>query len=223
MKCFLKLLICAVSISLVFGEIIDKDFLKNYALKELKNKFGNKVKIVDLSLLPINSLHYEKIERVVVNVRENNPRGNVHIYVRTRKGVRRITVSLRLLWRCKITVTLTRIEKGERISLDLLEIKEKFLPRCPTFQEDPEEFINYIALKDIPAGSLLRRQLIRKEALVKRGEEVTAVLKKGNLEIRFTAKSLDRGFYRDIVRIKIPSKGKVLKGRVIAEGFVIVN
>ncbi len=229
MKCYLRRQICVVSlllllITLSFGQVLDIDKVKRLVGKELKGAFGDKVQVVNIYVYLRKPVRYKGIEKINLSVREGNPRGSVHLYIKTEKGIRRITATLDLKWKCEVLIALEDMERGERLYPWFFSFENIYMERCPqAVLDNTEELMNYVALRDIKKGSILKKSFLKKEPLIRRGEEVNVIFRSGNLEISFSGKALDTGFYGDIIRVKSLNTGKILRGRVISEGSVLIK
>ena len=207
-----------------FGWVLDADKAKELALNKLKEEFGDRVKVEKVSLILSKPVLYKKLSGIDVSVREGSPRGFVHIYLITERGLRRISVALDLLWRCEALVAVEDIPRGERVYPWQVSFERIYMKRCPKREIDnPEELINYVAMRAIHKGELVRKSLLKREPLVRRGEQVNVVFRRGNLEISFTGEALENGFLGDVIRVKSSNTGKILRGRVVSEGSVLVR
>ena len=229
MRCSPRLQTCVVKLVLFlflisFGGVLDKERAQKIALEKLREEFGERVKVDRISLILSRPVEYRKLERVELSVREGFPRGYVHLYLSTNKGMRRVTLLLDLRWRCEVLIVTENIGRGERIYPWQVSLRREYLSRCPRQGiEDPEELVNYVALKNIPRGEPLRMGYLKKEPLVRRGEVVSIIFRRGSIEISFTGEALDNGFLGDTVRVRSANTGKILRGRVVSEGSVLVR
>ncbi len=229
MRCFPRPLTCAVKLILILSAVslagvLDGEKARELALRKIKEEFGDRVKIKEVSLFISKPIHYRKLERVELSVREGMPRGSVHIYLLTDRGTRRVSLVLDLLWRCEVFVAAEDIGRGERIYPWQVVLKSLYMSRCPRQGiEDPEELVNYITLRSLRKEEVIKKSYLKKEPLVRRGEEVNIIFRRGNLEISFVGKALDNGFLGDTIRVRSANTGKILRGRVISEGSVLVK
>ncbi len=228
MKCYLKLLTYAVNffllLSLGFGAVLTEKDIKRIAIKELRSRFGSGVKLKSVSLYLRAPVHYRKIEDILLRGVEGQPRASLHIYLRTQGGMKRISAVLNLLWRCSLLVAKRRIDRGERIYPWKLVRKDSFRDRCPKQGiKDSQNLINYVAIRPIEQGEPVRISYLKKEHLVKRGESVKLILRRGSIEIEVLGESQDNGFLGDRVRVKILHTSRILRGSVIGENMVLVR
>jgi len=208
MKCFLKRLTYAVNFFLfLFAFSLDLD---NLIKKELKNKFGEKVRLKSYKVLTKLPKEFSKVE---LRVYKNFPRGFLYV-----KNGKIGTVALELEWKCEVLVAKRDIFPGERLNFSNVEQKKIFLDRCP--REFNENFLNFVAVKEIKRGEIIKRNKVKKEFLVKRGDIVDATYEKGNLLIRFRTKALENGFHGDVIRLLSPFSRKVIRGEVVGEGKI---
>jgi len=163
MKCFLRLLTCVVSPLLLFhlsaAGVLDAKRLKTIAEKELRGAFGDEAKIAKMDFHLPGSVSYLSVERIILQVRRGQPRGSLHIYLKTERGRRRVTVNLKLLWLCSVPRVSEDIARGERIYPWLVKSQREYLERCPGTSVDlGDELIDYVALRNIPEGAILKKR-----------------------------------------------------------------
>ncbi len=230
MRCYLRRQIYVVNLLIlalilpVFGKDLNVSDIERISKREVRKVYGDRVKVLKVSVYIRKPIPFIEIERVELSVRERNPRGNVHIYLRTKRGVRRVTATLDLSWKCELFVAEENIERGERVFPWKVSLKELFMERCPEQGiKEKESLINYVALKEIKRGEILKKSFLKLEYLVRRGEEVDIVYRRGNIEIVFRGKALQSGFYGDRIRVRSLNTGKILKGKVVSEGGVLIE
>lgn len=231
MKCYLKrqtyvvkLIVLLLCSSLSLGGVLTEDKALRIAKEKLQEEFGDKVKLNRVSVYISKPIEFVSIEKTSLRAREGSPRGSLHIYLKTKKGLRRVSVSLDLLWRCRVFVALEDIPVGERLYPWQVTLEERFLRRCPKQSiQDPQELINYVAMRKIPKGEVLRKSKLKREHLVKRGDEITLIFRKGALEINFVGTALENGYYGEVIRVRSANTGKVLRGKVVSENALILK
>ncbi len=116
------------------------------------------------------SIRFSKIDRVEVSVREGDHRGSVHIYLQIERGPRRVSVLLNLRWRCEVLRLTEPVDRGERLYPWQVAFQREFLERCPkVWLENIEKIVNYVALRSLESGEILRESYLKREPLVRRG------------------------------------------------------
>ncbi len=162
--------------------------------------------------------------KVKLSVREGFPRGSALVSLWASNLRRRVGVSLELLWKCRRFVVLEPVRKGERLFPHQVEEREDYVPECPlTPFKSAEELIDYVALRDIPQGREVKRNFLSKKPMVRAGERVTVLYRRGGLEISFEGIALEKGYYREEVSVKSLNTGRTLRGKVIADGTVMIR
>ncbi|SFV61379.1 Flagellar basal-body P-ring formation protein FlgA [hydrothermal vent metagenome] len=113
-----------------------------------------------------------------------------------------------------------RIEKGEILSLKNLQ---KQMIHFDRFRALPVQKLDALQAKHhITKAKLITVRDVERLDLVRRGEFVSVVLKKSNLEIDMSAKSLQDGTLNDIILIQ-NSRGKKLRARVVGKNIVEIE
>ncbi|HIQ49403.1 MAG TPA: flagellar basal body P-ring formation protein FlgA [Aquifex aeolicus] len=205
MKCFPKQLTYAVNLFL-FSFTFSFN-LENLIKNELQKRFGDEV-ILE-SYKPLTQLPQD-FTRLEMRVYRNSPRGLFFL-----KNGKIGTIALFLKWKCRVLIAVKDINPGERLNHSNTSWKEEYLKRCPKGFHEPIQ--NFVAKRFISKGSRISRSFLKKELLVKRGDIVRAFYIKGGVYIVFKTKSLDNGFWGDIVRIHSPFSKKIIKGKVVGE------
>ncbi|WP_457600259.1 flagellar basal body P-ring formation chaperone FlgA [Hydrogenivirga sp.] len=228
MRCSPRLLTYVVSIlftvAVAIGGVIDEITIRRLAEEELEKAYDGEVQLIQLRTYIRKPVEFVRIERKVLNVRRGYPRGSFHLYLKTDRGSRRLSATLDLRWRCSLLVAQEDIGRGERVYPWQVTWEERFMGKCPQQGiRDVEGLINYVALRDIKKEEPVNKSYLKKEPMIRRGEEVDVVFRKGNLEISFRGKALDTGFYGDTIRVKSLNTGKILRGKVVSENSVILK
>ncbi len=220
MRCSLKLLTCVVSLIPLLSFSLTLSELESEIKRKLREVYGDKAKLKAITVYA-RSLPPSRDFHVSLRVSEGNPRGRATLLVNYKGKTLLFTVGLDLLWRCKVLVASEDLLTGERAYPWLFEEKEIYLERCP--REVPGDLINHTLLKGLRKGEILRRRHLRRTPLVRSGEEVRVTLRRGNLEITLRGVVLESGFFGDTVRVRVGSRGKILRAVVVGEGSVEIR
>ena len=88
---------------------------------------------------------------------------------------------------------------------------------------DPAQAIGRTARRPLQAGSLLSTADLHAQQLVRRGQQVDLVTRRGSVEIRVAARALRDGAVGDQVTVENLSTGRQLQATVDADGTVFVR
>ena len=193
------------------------------AREEVSTRFGDRVRVTGVEVFLPKDITYSKIIKKELSVREGFPRGSFHLYLQTPKGRKRVSVRLSLLWACDVLVFGEDLSRGERVYPWMIEKRKEYMNRCPRQSIDTDEVINYITLRNVRRGDLVKKSYLKRDHLVKRGDEVEIVIRSGAIELIVQGEALENGFMGDTIRVKREGSGKVLRGRVVSEGKVVVK
>lgn len=69
-------------------------------------------------------------------------------------------------------------------------------------------------------GQAIRKKLLEKALLIKRGQPVDIVARQEQIEVSVAGEAQENGRLNEVIRVKNKSNGKTIKARVIAEGLV---
>ena len=190
----------------------------NLIKEELHKLYGDKVKIKSFTLYP-KGIRIEE-GRVELRIRKGYPEGSAVV----RSDGKSVRVRLKLLWKRTVPVAAFDISKGEVLSTDKIEWKEIYLEKVIPDILGRDEFVeDYIALRDISAGELIRKRFLRKRYIVRKGDMVRIIYRKGAIVVTYEAEALESGFRGSVIRLRVPSSGKIIKGRVIGENEVEIK
>ncbi|ADC89906.1 flagella basal body P-ring formation protein FlgA [Thermocrinis albus DSM 14484] len=201
--------------SVVYGE--QQDILRERVLSEIKRKFGDDFRLTGVR-------YYDEIPQITdggsVYLDMEYGRGKMLAYLVV--GDRRYTLILDGLWRYTVLIAKEDIPKGRVLKPDMFYKEERWGRSVPSdLRLEDIHLSQYITSTFIPKGSIIRRSLLKPIPAVEIGQTVEAFYTSGNLELKFHARSLDRGYIGKTVRV-LPEgkKNPILRAKVIAPGKV---
>lgn len=167
-----------------------------------------------------------KFDRVEVNL----PRGmrntgkvtaGVVLYSGS-KEVKRLWASARIRVYRTVAVSLSPLKMNKAIDTGDVKYMRTELADTAGAVTSEEEIKGMSALRPIPAGMVIKKEYLRPETLIKRGEAVTILVDNGRLRIKSKGKASEDGYMGKTVRVRAAS-GKEIKGRVTGRGEMTVN
>ena len=112
------------------------------------------------------------------------------------------------------TVITTRpIRRGERLQATDLMVTQ--LTENPSNIQRIEDAVGRVARRSIPRHKAVRATVVRKPDIIRRGDRLEAIIRKGSLRIRTGALAAESGGDADLIRVKLAENGRVLMGRVL--------
>ncbi|MNI74575.1 flagellar basal body P-ring biosynthesis protein FlgA [compost metagenome] len=87
---------------------------------------------------------------------------------------------------------------------------------------DPAAAIGRIARRPLPAGTLLSSNDLVAQRLIKRGDSVALVSRRGSVEVRIAGRALGDAGQNERVSVENLSSRRIVQGTVDAAGDVIV-
>ncbi len=123
-----------------------------------------------------------------------------------------------------VVVTKKMVEKGERFTnLNVgLSRKPTSLLRSGSINE-LGSVIGRTAAVPVISGTILRMTEIYDPPVIKRGQVVQAVVRRGNVEITVQSKAIEDGKAGDKIRVENTATHKVLNGKVLDEKTVLMD
>jgi flagellar basal body P-ring formation protein FlgA len=88
---------------------------------------------------------------------------------------------------------------------------------------DPEEVIGLMTVRDIRKGHILKLNMVKKPAVVKRGDRVLILAKMGAMKITAPGVVREKGFKGSMIRVQNIQSKKEVYGRVIDSNTIEVN
>lgn len=82
---------------------------------------------------------------------------------------------------------------------------------------------NYISKRHLPAGTVLKHNMIKAPTLIARGDAVDIKLNRGGIRVQFSGTALSKGAKNEYIRVRSDGSNSVLKARVIERGVVQIN
>ncbi|MEE9494037.1 MAG: flagellar basal body P-ring formation chaperone FlgA [Gammaproteobacteria bacterium] len=156
---------------------------------------------------------------------EGRTSGNTTVGVRCTAGNGwSIYISAKIKVFSSILITTQPFVRGDRISSDDLTLVEKNISALPTgYYTDATHVAGMIARRSISANSILTPQMLKKPALVKRGESVTMMAESGPIKVRMTGEALSDGAKGDLIKIRTRGSKRIVDGTVMAKGVINVT
>jgi flagellar basal body P-ring formation protein FlgA len=149
------------------------------------------------------------------------------------RGVVEVACAGPMAWRLFVPVKVTRLGEalvllrsvpaGQTISLDMLKTETRDLEGLAAGAlARPEQAVGRIAARSLMAGSPLLASDLKSPRLIRRGDQVTLVARRGGLEVRSLGKALGEAGEDEQVNVENASSRRQVRGRVNAAGEVEV-
>jgi flagella basal body P-ring formation protein FlgA len=121
-------------------------------------------------------------------------------------------------------LTATRVLSGGRpIPEDGVELTDTDLTRLAGEPiRDPSEIAGRVPLRTLAAGRPLTRDLLREPPVVRRGDTVDLLVRRGGLVVSVKGTVERDGIPGDVVQARNSTSGALLVGRVQADGSIVV-
>ena len=224
---FLFLLFSLFPFFPVSGSTNDNDYFVKLAVKSVEFRIPEAERlIVDGKVLNPQVLSGCTIENVIPLHRLSIERaGNylVQLKVRCRNSflTRTLNVNLQVDAEVEGYKTVETVERGEPLTGKVK--KDSFLlsrVRGDLFNGDIDKVVAKVKL--LPNTIVLQR-FVEIPLAVKRGQLVKIVAKKSGIYVETTGRALQNGHIGDIIKVKNVYSRKVIEGKVVDEGKVVVD
>jgi flagella basal body P-ring formation protein FlgA len=113
------------------------------------------------------------------------------------------------------------IARDEVIGPDAVDLTPGDLARLPMRPLPAlDDVLELRARRDIAAGEVLMASVLRREPLVRSGDEVTASLRVGAVTVTALGHASGSGHVGDMIRVMQPNSSRLLRGRITGPGAV---
>ncbi len=114
--------------------------------------------------------------------------------------------------------------RGERLRAADLRLERRDVSRLRGgYLEDAERFIGYRIRYNVNAGSVLQPRQFEAPRLVRRGERVSLLARRGGVQVRMAGEALTDGALGATVRVRNLSSRRIVQGEVIGKGRVLIH
>ena len=126
--------------------------------------------------------------------------------------------------RSQDVVVLTRgVAAGETLALDALATEQRDVSRVTgAALSDPAQAVGQVARRTLQAGSVLGAGDLAARRVVRRGDQVALVSRRGGVEVRVAGRALGDAGLDERVSVENLSSRRILQGRVGPGGDVLV-
>lgn len=126
--------------------------------------------------------------------------------------------------RSQAVVVLTRgVSAGETLGMDALSTEQRDASRLAgAALSDPAQAVGQVARRTLQAGTVLGANDLAAQRLVRRGDQVALVSRRGGVEVRVAGRALGDAGLDERVSVENLSSRRILQGRVGPGGDVLV-
>lgn len=115
------------------------------------------------------------------------------------------------------------VQRGEILGREHFESRTQRLAAGSAAFLSPERAIGSTVLRDLPAGSRVFEADVKRTLLVKQGDTVALVVKKGAVDARAHATALQNGYLGDRIRVSTNDKTKTVTAVVAGRAHVEID
>ncbi len=150
------------------------------------------------------------------------------------RGVAEVSCAGPMAWKLFVPVKVSRLGEtlvlarplaaGQTVSLEVLRVETRDQAGLAAGAlERPEQAIGRVAARALSAGSPLMASDLRSPRLIKRGDQVTLIARRGGLEVRSLGRALGDAGEADQVNVENNSSRRQVRGVVNARGEVEIG
>lgn len=198
--------------------------IKNSLAKEFQNNFPNIIiKNIDLKItsLPKDFESFEFLR--MASGKFNRATGFLRAEFKTPQNLQK-NVFFRYFINAHLEVlkSTRNIKRGDR--LGALDYRSVFMDfdKVPSNALSKDDLVNLLAKNNINKNTILRENMFKTTAIIKRGDLVVGVLKDGGVDVLIDLVSLQSANLSEKIRVK-NKEGKVMQGIVIGKNRVLLQ
>lgn len=209
-------------INLSYGANLEE--IKFALAKEFKNNFPKlTITQIDLKIttLPKDFNQYEFIR--IANGRFNQAQGFIRAEFKTPQNIQK-NVFFRYFIQANLEVLKSErpIQRGDRLSaLDYKSVLMDF-DKVPSNALTPDDASNLIAKSNINKNTILKENMFKTLALIRRNDPIIGVLSDGNIDVLIELTALQSANLGERIRAK-NKEGKVMQGIVTGKNRMIIQ
>lgn len=123
-----------------------------------------------------------------------------------------------------LVVAARPIARGSTLGAADVSSVTRLLPNAPGgVLSAPEAAVGQVAMRDIPAGSVLNANQLKAPQVVRRGQSVTLSLASGPVAVRVAGTAMKDGSLGERIPVRNLNSNRVVEGVVLADGVVEVS
>ncbi|TKX33191.1 flagellar basal body P-ring formation chaperone FlgA [Campylobacter aviculae] len=202
----------------------DLEEIKLALAKEIKNNFP-KILITQIDLkttsLPKDFNQYEFLR--IANGRFNQAQGFLRAEFKTPQNIQK-NVFFRYFIQANLEVLKSNraIKRGDKLgAFDYKSILLDF-DKVPANALSPEDTNNLIAKSNISKNTILKENMFKTSALIRKNDSIIGILSDGNVDVSIELMALQSANMGERIRAK-NKEGKVMQGIVIGKNRMIIQ
>jgi len=181
--------------------------------------------ITGLRLPSLSEFELRSILTWNLRMRPELPRGSTSIPVEIRWPDRLQTKWIQTEIRSfrDVPVSVRALQVGERVSSDMVRFERREVTYINDSFMGRNDLDQSVMARTVSENQVLTRGMIRREATVRFGESLKALLAREGLEVSVEAVAQQEGFVGDTIRVRLPRTQKVMSARIVEKGLVEVQ
>lgn len=122
----------------------------------------------------------------------------------------------------EIVVAVNPVRMGQKIEKDDLRLQRMEARDMFGAVDSIDEAAGMVAKRPITAGSVVKKDYIKPETVIRRGERVSVLISNNRMKIKTAATAIEDGYNDKTITVRTPS-GKEVSGKVVGPGEIVVE
>ncbi|MDW8002863.1 MAG: flagellar basal body P-ring formation chaperone FlgA [Deltaproteobacteria bacterium] len=192
----------------------EKFSLEKLLIAEIKKLYGSEEEVlVQLHNIPREEKDVKRI--MISRLPDRKGDGQALLELEEKSGKRRVAyVSFRVLTLKRFYILKRHMEKGETIRAEDIQESYAYLNDPFLYPSSAEEIIGKRLKRGVQGNTVITKDLLEDEYLIKRGDVVTVKLENEKMMVSTKAISLEKGKLGDTIRVKNMTSGKEIVGLI---------
>ena len=124
----------------------------------------------------------------------------------------------------KVLTAAQPLPRGTMLESGMLKLVEYDLSKAPFgYFRRPEEVNGMLLARPLKAGAIITPRVLKARRLIRRGQQVTLVARRGGLAVKMKGKAMADGARGEVIRVQAVNSRRIVEGEVLAPGVVKVT
>lgn len=226
-KAVFFILIMLLTIASASFAVSGEDLLKSEAARQLKEDSPWEKGDIEIDEIQVSGLNpQDAFDEVKIKSSGGTKNiGKVTVSATLLKGgkeIKTVWVSAVIKVYKEAVVALSSLKMNQKISSDDVKVVRMEMREMQDAAVSVNEVVGMVVKRPISAGSVIKKEYIKPETVIKRGDRVVVLIDNHKLRIKSAGTATEDGYRGGIISAKADS-GKEIRGKVTGPGEMVVE
>jgi flagella basal body P-ring formation protein FlgA len=122
-----------------------------------------------------------------------------------------------------VAVSTTLLSKGHVVAANDVNVSKQDVSLISDgYYQDPEQIIGLVVQRTIPAGNIIRQNMVKERVVIRRGELVRMVIQASGFSVEGSGVALTDGIKGQMIRVKNTRSNKIVEAVVQDTGVAVI-